>query len=165
MKVAIISDSHDNLSNLKKGIDLIKKEGVEIIIHCGDVCSLSTLKEIFTNFSGEFHLVLGNVDRDHFKIEEVRENEFLNFRVWEEFGELEIEGKKIAFSHSPQLAERLALTQKYDFVFYGHTHRPWLKKIGKTKLINPGELAGIFFKPTFAILDPKTEKIELKILV
>ena len=31
-------------------------------------------------------------------------------------------------------------------------------------MINPGELAGQFYKPTFAVYDRTTEKLELKIL-
>jgi hypothetical protein len=31
-------------------------------------------------------------------------------------------------------------------------------------MINPGELAGQFYKPTFALYDTETNSIELKIL-
>lgn len=72
--------------------------------------------------------------------------------------------RKIAFCHFPEIAKELVRRQKYDIVFYGHTHKPWLKKIGKTRLVNPGNIAGMFYKSTFATYDTKTDKLELKII-
>ena len=37
MKIAIISDTHDNVATFKKAVDLIKKEKIKTIIHCGDI--------------------------------------------------------------------------------------------------------------------------------
>ena len=50
MKIAIISDTHDNLANLKKAIDWIKKEKIKIVIHCGDIFKPETIKEILKRF-------------------------------------------------------------------------------------------------------------------
>ena len=88
----------------------------------------------------------------------------LRGKVFEESGQIKIGGKKIAFCHFPEIGRDLAKTQKYDLVFYGHTHKPWEEKIGKTRLVNPGNIAGLFFRPSFAIYDTKTGKLELKIL-
>lgn len=164
MKIAIISDSHDNLANLKKVISFIEKGGVKILIHCGDITTLQTLRKAFLKFKGEVNIVFGNADKAHLDIENLPKKEFKNIKFWGDLGELKIDGKKIAFLHSPKRAYFLAKSQKYDIVFYGHLHKAWIKNVGKTKLVNPGELAGVFFKPTFAIYNTKTDKIELKIL-
>lgn len=164
MKIAILSDTHDNLANINKAFDIIKKEKIKIILHCGDVAAPATLKKIMQLFSGKIHLVFGNVDGDQFRMTKL-ENKYPNrLKIWGELGELKFSGKKIAFTHFPEFAEALASTQKYDFVFYGHTHKPWEKKLGKIRLINPGNLAGIFYKPTFAIYNTKDDKLHLKIL-
>ncbi|MCX6797241.1 MAG: metallophosphoesterase family protein, partial [Candidatus Doudnabacteria bacterium] len=55
-------------------------------------------------------------------------------------------------------------SQKYDFVFHGHTHKPWQETIGKTIIINPGTLAGLFNKATFAVFDTETKKAQLILL-
>jgi len=89
---------------------------------------------------------------------------FKNVKIYEEFGEIKIGVKKIAFCHFPEVAAELVKKQKYNFVFYGHNHKPWLEQVDKTKLVNPGNLAGIFYKATFAIYDTRTDKLELKIL-
>jgi hypothetical protein len=87
--------------------------------------------------------------------------------------ELEVEGasakasaaqRKIAFTHFPDIAKKMAQSGKFDLVFYGHTHRPWDEKIGNCHMINPGELAGQFYKPTFAVYDTATGGLQLKIL-
>jgi predicted phosphodiesterase len=54
--------------------------------------------------------------------------------------------------------------ENFDFYFFGHSHWPFLKKEGNCYLANPGNLAGLFYKATFAILDIKTRKLKLKIL-
>ncbi len=165
MKIAIISDSHDNLANLKKALSLIKKERVKFLIHCGDIFKPEMLKKILKNFSGKANFVLSDVDEDYFQnVEEDYFKDLPKCRIWKKFGEMKIKSKKIAFSHSPKIALKLAFSQKYDIVFYGHLHKPWQSKIKKTKLVNPGNVAGLFFRSSFAIYDLKTEKLELKIL-
>lgn len=185
MRIAIISDSHDNLTNIYKALDWINKNNVQEIIHCGDVCAPSALREIAKNFKGKIHLAYGNVDGDHEGMERMR-NEFKNIFIYGNKGELKIigssvfppgdsdgarEGKegeegatKIAFCHFPFEAKKMAESGKYDFVFYGHTHKPWEEMGGKCKMLNPGTLAGMFYKATFAVWDVGEDKFELKLL-
>lgn len=162
MKIAIIADSHDNLLRIDKMLLFLKQEKIDIIIHCGDVTMLETLKYLSENFSGKIYLSLGNVDEMH-GLEKKHIN-FKNVVVYEKFGELQIDNINIAFCHFPCLAKELAEAKKYDFVFYGHTHEPWEETINNIKIINPGTLAGMFNKSTFAILDIETKNLELKIL-
>jgi len=54
--------------------------------------------------------------------------------------------------------------ENFDFYFFGHTHYPFLKKEKNCFLANPGNLAGLYFKASFALLDTETKKLELKIL-
>ena len=163
-KIAIISDSHDNLANIKKTFDFLKKEMVKTVLHCGDISTLLTLKEILNQFSGKIYIVFGNADKDNFEVTKMGVNSQSCLKVLGELGEIKINGKNIAFTHFPKLARELAESKKYDLVFYGHTHKPWEEKIGKTRLINPGNLAGIYYKATFATYDTKLNKLELKIL-
>lgn len=188
MKIAIISDSHDNIVNLEKALDFIKGQKINLIIHCGDLCSNSIIDEVFSpKFGGKLYLSGGNADDAEYLKETCQKHK--NIEFFDEFGEVEIENKKIAFCHKPVLAHDLAQSGQYDIVFYGHTHKPWEEKLSavsyqpsagkntmKKKLraescklkavevVNPGTLAGLFYKATFAIYDTKTNKLELKIL-
>lgn len=187
MKIAIISDSHDNIPNIQKALKWINSQGIKTIIHCGDLCAPSTLSHIFLpSFKGEIHIVNGNVGDPEELEEQSKQFKNVHFYNWHYStsarkmtkklgtilgcGQVELDGKMIAFTHSPNNARELAQTGKYDYVFYGHTHKPWEEKIVTsnqlqvTRLINPGTLAGMFYKATFAVLDTQTGKLELKIL-
>ena len=163
MKFAIISDSHDNLPNIYKALDYIKKQGINTIIHCGDVCAPSVMKEIAEKFDGEIHLTYGNVDGDRELMEKLAAD-LDNIKIHGEVGKIELGEKKIAWNHYPEEAKDIAKKNKYDLVFYGHTHRPWEEKIGNTLVLNPGTLAGLFAKATFAIYDTTKDKAQLILL-
>ena len=53
MKIAIISDVHDNIPNLKKVLDYCASNKIEKIICCGDLASLETLDYLNDNFTKE----------------------------------------------------------------------------------------------------------------
>jgi uncharacterized protein len=162
MKIAIISDSHDNPARIDQMFEILKKQNIKTIIHCGDVCSFRVLDYLSKNFSGQIYLSIGNVDADH-ELNR-KKNHLSNLKIFSKFGEIKMDNLNIAFVHFPNKAKELAQTKKYDFVFYGHTHQPWEEEINNCKIINPGTLAGLFTRSTFAILDTKTKKIELIIL-
>ena len=155
MKIAIVSDTHNNWLNFKKAIDWIKKEKISVILHCGDINSQEMVDESRKHFSeGVIHFVRGNGD--------------YGLDVPEKM-ELELDNRKVSFCHFPDSAKKMAQSGKYDVVFYGHTHRPWDEKVacpamGECHMINPGELAGHFYKPSFAVYDTTTGMLELKIL-
>jgi hypothetical protein len=163
MKIVIISDTHGNVANFKKAINWLNKENIQIILHCGDIGSLESLKESLADFKGEFLGVLGNMDKS-FKILIEEYNKIPRAKIKEDVLETEIDKKRIAITHFPDPAKKLAQSGKFDLVFYGHTHRPWDEKVGECHIINPGELAGQFYKPTFAFYDTSTGNLELKIL-
>lgn len=149
MKIAIVSDTHDNWPNFKKAIEWLNKEKIELILHCGDINGQEIIDEAHKLFKGEIKYAKGNAD---YELEIPDKTE------------LELENKKIAFMHFPSEAKKAAQSKKYDVVFYGHTHRPWDEKVGDCHMINPGELAGQFYKPSFAVYDTATGNLELKIL-
>ena len=162
MKIAIISDTHGNVKNFKKVLSWLDKENIKVVLHCGDIGSPESFKESLEGFDGEFYGVLGNMDKDY-KLD-LKEYQAYNVKVNEELAEITIAGKKIALIHKPDRNKELAESGKYDFVFYGHTHKPWEEKIGQCRVINPGESAGQIFKPTFAVYDFGNDKLELKII-
>jgi len=164
MKIAIISDTHDNLASLKKAVSFIKKEKIKVLIHCGDIFKPETLKEGLKGYQGKIYIIFSEADASFSEIPENSFEGLAKSKVFEQFGAIKINKKKVAFCHFPEIARNLAESQKYDLVFYGHTHKPWEEKVGKTRLVNPGNIAGILFKSTFAIYDTETGKLELKIL-
>jgi predicted phosphodiesterase len=95
-KIAIVSDSHDNLPNIEKFLSWVKKNKIKTIIHCGDLAAPSIIaKEFGPKFKGQFHFIHGNVaDRE---LNEKLAADFDNITCHGDMGELKIDKKKIAF--------------------------------------------------------------------
>jgi len=167
MKIAIISDVHNNETNLQKVLNFCAQKKITKIICCGDLATKDSLDFLCDNFSGEIFYVFGNMDREQFDDFKFTSNDSLcgtqykNAHVFKAYGEIQIDGKKIAFIHFPREAKELAETGRYDFVFFGHTHKPWEEMVDNCKLLNPGCVTGDFYPPTFATWETKTGKFEL----
>jgi len=163
MKVAIFSDSHDNIWNLERALRQIKGQ-VEALFHLGDVVAPFTV-EILAKANLPTYLVLGNNDADQIGMFQKSNNKFVWVPTGQQFGEVELDGRKIAYTHYPKLGKLLARSGEYDAVFYGHTHLTENKKIGKTLLLNPGAICGIIEgKPktaSYAIYDTSTNSAEI----
>ncbi|MDP3882896.1 MAG: YfcE family phosphodiesterase [Candidatus Staskawiczbacteria bacterium] len=160
MKIAIVSDTHDNWANFKKAIDWIKNQGILVILHCGDISRQETINQANKFFNGPASAKRYGEARE---IKYAKGNADWNLDLPEKL-EIEFDNKKIGAVHYPNEAKKMAQSGKFDLVFYGHTHRPWDDKVGECHMINPGELAGQFYKPTFAVYNTETGELELKIL-
>ena len=162
MKIAIISDIHDNLANLQKVLDYCQKERIKTIICCGDTASEETLEFLQTNFSGKILLVPGNMDAGYWDYDDLSKKfSGTNLKIFPDIGKAEFDGHKVAFVHFPEKARELAKSGKYDLVFYGHTHQPWEEKINHCRLINPGNVANIRYPATFAVWDTSNNQLKL----
>jgi len=157
MKVGIISDSHDNIWVLDKALKQIKEKGAEILIHCGDFCAPFIMNNL-SSVDIPVHCVFGNIDDRHITPKMAESKTNITFHG--DIGEFEIDGKKIAITHFPHFAEGLAAKQQYDLVCHGHTHDQRKEKIGKTLLLNPGEIMGRKGTPSYAIYDTETSDAE-----
>ena len=157
MKIGIISDTHDRISETKEVLQKISKKGCKVLIHCGDFCAPFIIKEL-SNFKGKVHCCFGNTDDRFFSTKLAIEN---GIDLQGDIGEIKIDDKEIAFTHLPKIAEGLILTKKYDIVFHGHTHESKKEKIHGSWLVNPGEIMGYKGNPTYAIYNTKTNKVEI----
>jgi hypothetical protein len=151
MRVAIISDIHDNIPSLRKA--LARMEGIDALVCCGDLCSPFIIKELGQGFRGPTHIVFGNNDGDRFRIADGA-RKYSNIQIHGEFVVLELSGRKIAVNHFDAMGRVMAPSQEYDVVCFGHNHQFEIKRMGKTLSINPGEIYGLLTgSATFAIYD------------
>lgn len=162
MKIAICSDSHDNFVNITKFLSYCRKNKIEKILHCGDWCAPSVLKFFREKFKGEIYGVYGNVHADDKTMQKFAKTYTIKLKL--ELLNVKFDKIKTIITHFPDVAKVLAETGKYQIVFYGHNHKPWMEKINDTYMINPGTLAGMFQRATFAVYDTETKKLELKIV-
>jgi len=162
MRIAILSDIHDNVWNLEKVLNTLKSEKVDAIIFCGDFCAPPTFRKL-ADFRLPLYAVFGNVDGAQKEITTLALKSYKNVTLEKDLLEVELDGKKIAVCHNNRFAEGLAKTEKYDAIFYGHTHVLKSERIGKTILANPGEIHSFSSsKCTFGIYDTAKNWIDIK---
>ncbi|MDD5528006.1 MAG: YfcE family phosphodiesterase [Patescibacteria group bacterium] len=181
MEIAIISDIHDNIFNLKKCLAWCKKKKIEKIICCGDVTNSDTLQILSREFPGEIFIVCGNMEI----YQEAEVADYKNFTFGCRTAVFEIDGKKVGVCHEPFLIDQVlaqannkefpspggvaaaagvGFPNNIDIIFYGHTHKPWIETKNGVQIVNPGTLGGVFTQPTFAFWDTVSGKLELELL-
>lgn len=156
MLIGVISDSHDNLANIRRALTLFREQGVELVLHAGDFVS-PFVAEAFRQAGLRVVGVFGNNDGDKLYLRE-------RFAGMGElhFGphELELGGRRIVLMHEPRALEALVASGRYDLVLYGHTHKAEVRE-GKPLVINPGELGGwLTGRATCALVDLPTLRAE-----
>lgn len=161
MKIAILSDIHDNIWNLET---LLAHLHADALVFCGDFCAPFTLAQIAEGFPGAIHVVFGNNDGDQFLLTRVA-GRFPHVTLHGDFAELVLSGRRIAVTHYPRIGRALAQSESYDLVCFGHSHERAVERVGKTLLVNPGEVMGRFGRSTYALYDAETglaESIEVE---
>lgn len=160
MKIVIISDIHDNLPNLCKCLDWCEQENIEKIICAGDVTNSETLKVLAEKFNREIFLITGNAEL--YEKEEL--GQYSKIKFFGKIGVFEIEKFKIGLCHEPFWLEKVLEEKNLNYIFHGHTHKPWTEERKSVKIFNPGTLGGVFYKASFAVWDTDSDKVDLKIL-
>ncbi len=160
MKVGIMADTHDNLDATEKAVDLFNEEGVEHVLHAGDLVSPFTASRL-ADLDAELHYVWGNNEGD---LLHCRSNlEEAGADIGGSFASLKLEGVKIALLHGEDegIVDALAESNKFDVVVRGHTHEPSINE--DPLVINPGPTSGYLSgRKTVAFLD--TEDLSAKIV-
>jgi putative phosphoesterase len=158
-KLAVISDVHDNLANLAKALNYIKSNKIDYLICTGDLQSFEAWAEL-NKLSIPVFAAKGNAD------EALDLSQFSNIQVWQNFGEIELAGKKILFSHYPEVVKKIIdhKPSYYHLALNGHSHMPWEENYLNTKLLNPGNVANVRYNPTFAIINLDDLKAQLILL-
>jgi len=160
MKIAIISDTHDNIWKLQAA--LARMGAADLLIHCGDLCSPFMIRYLAEGFPGRpIHLVWGNNEGDPRMISEVAAA-FPLVHLRGQLAQLEVEGVRIAVNHYPEIASPLAASGAFDLVCYGHDHTRHESRVGACILLNPGELLGMKGPSTFAWFDTGSRSIEFE---
>jgi putative phosphoesterase len=156
MLIGVISDTHDNMPQIGKAVDLFNARKVEHVIHAGDFTSPFTFR-ILNDLAAAFTGVFGNNDGDKLLLSKMSGG-----RVFPQPHALELSGKKIIVIHEHQIAEALADSGHYDIVIYGHTHKPVAKKMKDALVVNPGEAGSwLYGTSTVAIIDLAAMQAEI----
>jgi putative phosphoesterase len=151
MIIGIISDTHDNLDNLGKALDLFKARGGEHIIHAGDYTSPFTYR-VLKHFGGGFTGIFGNNDGDKVLLSATYQG-----RIFTQPHLFTLHNRKIVVMHEPDVVAALADSGHFDLIVYGHTHEAVFTRVKNTLVINPGEVSGwLYGKPSVAVVNLET---------
>lgn len=195
MKIGIISDAHGNEMGLASCLDFLKSNGAKNIFFLGDAVGylvnpnaiLSLLK------NNDCQCLLGNhdamllnyisVDKKKEKVYKIGANRkkiLKEYRYhmakWEPFLIKRFNGKNMLFIHGspydplqgyiyPDTDISSWAGLPYDIIFMGHTHYPFVKKIGRLTVVNVGSCGlprDIGNLASCGIYDTNTGKISIK---
>jgi putative phosphoesterase len=147
MVVGLIADTH----GLMRPEALRALQGVDLILHAGDVGGLSVLTAL--EAVAPLRAVRGNVDP-----EDGRLPASINCTL---------EGVRVHVSHGHEIRtpapQRLALKYPVDVVVFGHTHQAVVETSGTTLVINPGAAGPARFrlKPSVAVLTLPAREVRI----
>lgn len=159
MKVAVLSDSHDNIWKLEAAMPQL--QAADAVVHCGDLCSPFMLRALGKGLSGKpFHLVWGNNDGDRLLLAQVAAG-LPGVTLHGDLAQIELAGLRVAVNHYPEIAKGLALSGLYDLVCCGHNHEAHHEWLGNCLLLNPGELMGLKGRSTIALVDTSDRAVRL----
>ena len=162
MKIGLISDTHDNIPTCNKLIPHFLDEKIEVLIHCGDIIS-PFMKRVFVPLYDKgvkMFGVIGNNDGEKTGLMEILGP---IIELTPDFFELEFDNKQfLIVHHLPEsLIQSLAASNKFDYIVKGHLHEKRNEKVGKTRIINPGEACGYLSgTASIAILDTNLDTVE-----
>jgi hypothetical protein len=137
MKIAIISDTHDNTPAIVWIIEYLNNQEIKIALHAGDLINPGILFRFRDHYNGHFHFVHGNNDGEH-TLAERRSAATENLSCHNVEMQLEIEGRKIFMNHYSSIGESVAKSGDFDIVIGGHDHKYRVMNFEKSIFINPG---------------------------
>lgn len=159
MRIAIMSDTHDNIWKLAEAMPHL--QSAQTVIHCGDLCSPFIIKRLQDGLGDiPVHIVWGNNDGDKRLITQIAAQAGV-IHLHGDFAELELDGITIAVTHYPEIARALAHSDSHQLICYGHDHRAHHETIGDTLLLNPGEVMGLNGRSSLAILESEGMQLEV----
>lgn len=159
MKIAVFSDSHGKIENLKEAASKALREYADILIHLGDDYEDAAVLES----SGKKIIKVPGVFSEFYKDPGIPNRVVVN-----------IKGRKVLVSHTETShphdlpddikPEDVISGGEVAFAFVGHTHIPKIERRKKVIVVNPGHLKSEDkrgYPPSFAMIDLSAGKIQI----
>jgi len=116
MKIGIISDTHDDIENVQKAIEIFNVERVQYVIHAGDYIFPGIVKE-FEKLNSKLIGVLGNNDGE--KVHLLKNFLDIGGDLKGELAEIELDGLRfgVYMEHLKKLKNNLLITANIIFSY------------------------------------------------
>ncbi len=142
MRIGVVSDTHNNLKNVTRIVEIFNSAQLDRVIHTGDITQAKTI-HAFAGLSMPMYGVFGNNDQERPQLEAAIAQNHFQFcdppfvDVWAD--------RRIIVVHDPtEFAGHLG--DHHHLALHGHTHRYRLERensaAGVQTIFNPGECAG-----------------------
>ena len=155
MKIGLISDTHDHLTRIGQALEVFRAEGVEAVVHAGDVCSPFAAKAL-KQWDWPLAIVYGNNDGERRGLAGILSG------IGDGPVMVELGGVKISLDHYAP-GERHDPLPGADVVVWGHTHEAVNESREGVLYVNPGECCGwVNRRATVAVL--QTVPLEARIV-
>ena len=139
MRIGVVSDTHNQLRNVRRIVELFNAAGVDRVVHTGDITEARTL-EALADLDAPLVGVYGNNDVDRASLATAADAAGIRLEepplsvTWHE--------RRLLIVHDPHFLTQHDL-DSHDVVLHGHTHRTVCERRGATLVLNPGECAGL----------------------
>ena len=168
LRIGILSDAHGNVIALNECVKSLESRKIGQLLSLGDCVGYfpEANKVLDVLRSAGALCLMGNheamllgllpIDKEKEKVyhitrsrRAVSQEHFGWISNWLPFREIVVDGLKLLFVHGspwdplngyvyPDFDFRMFRELQFDAVFMGHTHRPFMKRIGKLQLVNVG---------------------------
>ena len=142
MRIGVVSDTHNQLRNVARIVELLNRAGVDRVVHTGDITQAKTL-EVLAHLDAPLHAVFGNNDLERAPLEHTAAR--LGIALVDPPLRARWCERELVVVHDPldldvELGGRAGLA--IDLALHGHTHRTARGWRAGALVFNPGECAG-----------------------
>ena len=138
MKIGVVSDTHNNLGNVREIVRLFNAAGVDRVVHTGDITKAKTL-DVLAGLAAPLYGVYGNNDVERESLDASAARYGFVFR--DPPLELDWASRRIVVVHDPRDLGQLGV-DGHDLALHGHTHMARCEHQQGLLVFNPGECAG-----------------------
>jgi len=132
VKLLVFSDTHHHTTAM---LNQIQDEKPDVIIHLGDCLEdADDIRSVFPEITT--YSIRGNCDFGARGVDD------LDFKLGG-FRFYITHGHRYHVKQGLYLLESEGETRKVDVVLFGHTHIPYMEKVGPTLFLNPGSSSGL----------------------
>jgi uncharacterized protein len=156
--IGILSDSHDNLTMIRRAVSVFRSAECSLVIHAGDIVAPFAAVEL-AETGCPVYAVFGNCDGERAGL----------VRAFQAFGEIregpwsfEYAGLTALVTHIEDPLPTTKDRKTWDLLVCGHTHKAEVRKEDNRMVVNPGETCGwVNGIGTVALFDPEKRIAEI----
>ncbi len=137
MKIAIVSDTHDNTPAVVEIIEYLNAHAIPLCFHAGDIINPGVLRRFIEHYTGHLHFVFGNNDGETALLKQ-RAHDSKNATCHLTEMQLTVEDRKLFMNHYSSISELVAKSGTFDVCIGGHDHQYRVVPHGNSLFINPG---------------------------